>query len=778
VRRLAAGHLLPLSALAALPLLLFRHAVFGGGALYERDIYLYWHAQVEALVRSAGAGAWPLWDPLASFGEPLWEMPILYPTTWLNLLLPAWSFYTLTAVLHCAFGGIGLYLLAHRLGCSRLASLASAALWVVSGPQLSVVNLPNLLQGAAWMPWTLLAVESALRTGEDLKALGWGACLAAQVLVASETGLMLGLLGAAWTVAAFASGGGAGRGRVVRVAAIALVFAVTLSAATWLPFLSLAGRTARGELSEEVRTHWSVSPAEMLQTALPIFPRELPLSIEAHPALTELGSPYLYSLYLGVPALALAAAGVFAARRRTALALLGVAVLAALFALGRHSPVYASVIALLPPLRSLRFPVKSMLLFSLAIALLAGLGTDAWRRARRPALVAAGAAGLVLGLLAALAARLAAAPPGALAELVGGSPSSTAALASLVGPLSFVALEGLALAGLAAASARPALAGRLAMIVPLLAVADAAWNQRRLNPTAPRALFRYRPETVEAIRADGGTRIYFRSATGRASPPRPAPAGVGMPLGVGVALTTKLYLTPPAARIQGIASSYVEDVKGVQPTPLVDLYNLLRAVDGTPAHLRLLRLGAVSHTVYLDSFGTDELEPLTSVETLYGNRVLLFRVPGSLPRSYVVGGARIAAGPEALRALVDPSFDPAREIVLPEGKGREVPTRFAGSARVLELTADRVSIEARVDAPGYLVLVDAYDPDWKATVDGRPEALLRANVAFRALPLEAGEHRVEMRYRPRSVVLGLWISALAALAGAAGLAAARWRGAA
>jgi uncharacterized membrane protein YfhO len=76
------------------------------------------------------------------------------------------------------------------------------------------------------------------------------------------------------------------------------------------------------------------------------------------------------------------------------------------------------------------------------------------------------------------------------------------------------------------------------------------------------------------------------------------------------------------------------------------------------------------------------------------------------------------------------------------------------------------------------VLVDAYDPDWKATVDGRPEALLRANVAFRALPLEAGEHRVEMRYRPRSVVLGLWISALAALAGAAGLAAARWRGAA
>jgi hypothetical protein len=759
-----------LLALVVLPLLLFRDAVFGGGALYERDIYLYWHAQVEAIVRSVAAGAWPLWDPLASFGEPLWEVPapssVVYPTTWLNLLLPAWSFYTWNAVLHCSFGGIGLYLLAHRLGCSRLAALAGATLWVVSGPQLSVVNMLNLLNGAAWMPWTLLAVEAALRTGEDLPALGWGACLAAQVVAGSETGLMVGLLGAVWTLAAFLTARGSGRFRVIRVASVALLFAVTLSAATWLPFLSLTRRTARGALPEEVRTHWSVRPAELLQTVMPIFPRQLPLRVDAHPELEELAAPYLYSLYMGIPALALAAAGLAARRRRAALGLLAVAVVAAVFALGRHSWLYDVVITALPPLQAVRFPVKAMLLFSLAAALLAALGVDAWRRGGRAALGAAASVGLALGLLAAVLARLATTPPGWVAGLLAEDPSSPGPLAALAGPLALAAAEGGVVAALAVASLRRALAPRVALVVAGLATLGAAWNQRALNPTAPPELFRYRPATYDAIRDDGGTRVYFRSVTGRVPITAPTASDDRIAPGVGVALTTKLYLTPPAARILGIASSYVGDVKGVHPPSLVALYDRLRETAGTPAHLRLLQLGAVSHTVYLDRFGTEDLEPLASVRTLYGNQVLLFRVPGALPRCYVVGGVRVADGEEALDVLVDPGFDPTREVVLAGGEERSAPASLPGRARLVDLAADRVSIEARLEAPGYLVLVDGYDAHWRATVDGRAVPLLRANVAFRALSLDRGEHRIEMRYRPPSVLVGTWISGIAALAGA------------
>jgi uncharacterized membrane protein YfhO len=77
-----------------------------------------------------------------------------------------------------------------------------------------------------------------------------------------------------------------------------------------------------------------------------------------------------------------------------------------------------------------------------------------------------------------------------------------------------------------------------------------------------------------------------------------------------------------------------------------------------------------------------------------------------------------------------------------------------------------VEIEAALDQPGYVVLLDAWDPGWRATVDGSETPVLRANVAFRAVAVPAGRHRIELRYRPRSVLAGLLVSATVLLAAA------------
>ena len=60
--------------------------------------------------------------------------------------------------------------------------------------------------------------------------------------------------------------------------------------------------------------------------------------------------------------------------------------------------------------------------------------------------------------------------------------------------------------------------------------------------------------------------------------------------------------------------------------------------------------------------------------------------------------------------------------------------------------------------PGYLVLTDTYYPGWQATVDGTPVEILPANHAFRAVPLDSGEHRVVFEYDPLSFRLGAWIT--------------------
>jgi len=62
-------------ALAALPLVLFRDAVFRGRVFFERDVHQYWQAPARTFLACLRAGSWPLWDPYASFGQPFLANP-------------------------------------------------------------------------------------------------------------------------------------------------------------------------------------------------------------------------------------------------------------------------------------------------------------------------------------------------------------------------------------------------------------------------------------------------------------------------------------------------------------------------------------------------------------------------------------------------------------------------------------------------------------------------------------------------------------------------------
>ena len=143
-----------------------------------------------------------------------------------------------------------------------------------------------------------------------------------------------------------------------------------------------------------------------------------------------------------------------------------------------------------------------------------------------------------------------------------------------------------------------------------------------------------------------------------------------------------------------------------------------------------------------------------------------------LPRAYVVHAARVLPDDEAVLAtLADPAFDPAREVIVAQigaSASQQVAGRRTqgspGEGAVIEAyEPERVVVRAELAEPGYLVLGDTHYPGWEAWVDGQPTVILRANLLFRAVALEAGEHVVEFRYRPASLRWGAAIS-LAALA--------------
>ena len=64
---------------------------------------------------------------------------------------------------------------------------------------------------------------------------------------------------------------------------------------------------------------------------------------------------------------------------------------------------------------------------------------------------------------------------------------------------------------------------------------------------------------------------------------------------------------------------------------------------------------------------------------------------------------------------------------------------------------------------GWLVVANAYGPQWRAAVDGRPVQLYPTDFAAVGLPLPAGARRVELTVSHRSLNWGLVVSGLALL---------------
>jgi uncharacterized membrane protein YfhO len=139
---------------------------------------------------------------------------------------------------------------------------------------------------------------------------------------------------------------------------------------------------------------------------------------------------------------------------------------------------------------------------------------------------------------------------------------------------------------------------------------------------------------------------------------------------------------------------------------------------------------------------------------------------------------------EMLTALADPAFDPAAEVLLEQpalhiqrqtsstehpAPNTQYPVPSTHYQVTLQDHPNGVTIHAILDAPGYLVLADTWYPGWQAAADGVPIEILRANHAFRAVWLEAGEHTVQMVYRPTVVPVGGAISLTALTLLVAGL---------
>ncbi len=100
----------------------------------------------------------------------------------------------------------------------------------------------------------------------------------------------------------------------------------------------------------------------------------------------------------------------------------------------------------------------------------------------------------------------------------------------------------------------------------------------------------------------------------------------------------------------------------------------------------------------------------------------------------------------------------------------------AAQVRIVEDGLDEIEVAVDAAGAGYLVVGDAIQRDWVATVDGKPAPLVSADHGVAAVAVPPGRHTVRLRYEMPYRNAGAWITGVTA-AGLLGLVVVeRWRG--
>lgn len=419
---LVAGRLLAVPLLLALlAALFFWRLTILGEVLYWGTPLLQFFPWRTLAVQEYLSGRAPLWNPYAGFGAPLaanFQSAVFYPLNLVYFLLPIERAMTATVLLHVFLAGWFTYGFGRHTGLSRSGALVSALTFMFSGYLVARAGFLSITAAVAWLPALFLALEGCLRAS----AQPGGSRLLWMVALAGATGMLLlaghiqlayyslvaGALYLGYRVltgddAAHGASGATPTSRIgsaVRRAWRALAgmtLGVALAAVQLVPGWEIARESVRqGGAAYDFATGYSLWPGQLLGALAPNF-----FGSQANGDWWGPGAYWEGVIYLGVFPLLLALLGLRYARDRRRWFWLALALVALFLAMGRYNPIFPALFERLPGWGLFQAPARFSLWYTLAGAMLAGLGWDALQAggAARGRRLGLWATALALGML-------------------------------------------------------------------------------------------------------------------------------------------------------------------------------------------------------------------------------------------------------------------------------------------------------------------------------------------------------------------------------------------
>lgn len=661
------------------------------------------------------AGEWhqwrfPMWDPNSWAGQPLFgqaQPGAAYPINWLLFWIPLDHGWLRQDVLHWFYvlvhylAGLTSYALCRELGRSRLASVLGGIVYSLAG-YVAYTDWPQMLHGAVWAPLVFLFLFRAERGPRPIaNAVLSGFFLGVTWLAGHhQMQIFLSLAAAAmWVWVSVRNR------KLMMCAALSMAVAVLTSGFQTLPAAEYGRLAVRWVGADEPQGLGETVPYPVHeQYALK------PISlIGIFVAGVEHGP---YDAYVGVVALTF---GVLGAtlwwREKRVRWLATIALCGIVFALGGNSVFHGMLYALAPLVEKARVPEAATLLFAVGLAPLAAFGLDGIRgdgsSVGSLTVAALGGFGAVLGF-------------GALFLYAARMPFDERWI--------ITALCAILAAGLLTAWRAGAISGRAGSAAAMGLVLFELGNVTDYNlATADRKTHPYLYQLADHF----DLASYVR---GQGEPARIVYDGKAIPYNIGdwygiEAFNAYAASVPASLWRHQVFTPRVQDILGIR------------------YYFGLTPQRADLREVFQGRSG-----------------MKIFENPKAFPRAWAVHGAVDAADWQQARAmLADPAFDARRRVFLIGGSAPKMDVCDGDEVWMPHHQPNYVAIRADMQCRGMLILTDNWFPGWSATVDGRPARIEKAYGAFRGVVVEAGDHTIEMKYRPWSVFVGAAMTAAGAL---------------
>lgn len=719
----------------------------------------------------------PYWNPWSLLGMPWVGNPqasLFYPVNWIFFFLNAASTISWVLVLHHWWAGWGAYLLGRKYRLNFFSALLSGIVFLAAPYFVAKTGEGHFtsVTQIAWFPWILYAYE-LLRTGSK-KAVPF-------VVIVISLAFFCGHVQELYYLLLFLTA-------AIIIESILELFskkkpieseqgAVTELEETSRPGLWIKGWLTAGLLTaglvaidlipvfiytkQAVRSSGidlaslsagSLNAASLLQLIDPF--------VWGNPnQYTGPGTFYWEAICsFGCLPLLLAIVGVLSSfQQRIVIRLTLIGLIAFLLAFGPALPFYKLFYQLIPGASMFRIPGRQLWICTLVVAMLAGFGSQ-WI-----SLLYQNSKGRTMRLLAGIA--VVAVLPILIYLIFKSAGSLKVSLApdkmfNIQAGYLLTALLGISIAIFLTSLSRKAAFGGL-VILCLICTGELSVYSNNILCTIPQSSIRGETEIVQFLKNNLGEhrvladqhllsdREAWKNQLLKVQGYEPVPL---VRLGLLAAAT---FDQPNAARIMaGFDSPQLEKAE----PQLLDLMSIKYAVLRT------------SEPVKLEGWKTVLQGQVPAEYTLRGSkpRQIPFQIienQNPLPRAYLVGQTRALQDEESSKKIVAAisKVKPRAEVLLRQDVLPKGDRQAFQPATILENGPNLLSLQADLDAPGYLVLSDIYYPGWTARLGQQELPVLPADFSLRAIPLPPGQHQVQLSFVPPGFQIGRVIS-LTALA--------------